>query len=83
MKGSGLVSAQRQMPRTKTAPWTSQAIKAIKALQRDSGRVISKKDFQRLLVEAVPNVKPGLRFNSHAVAALHEAYERYAVALTH
>jgi histone H3/H4 len=59
----------------------TEALREIRAYQRDSGLLIQKLPFQRLVREIAQNFKTELRFQSAAIMALQEACEAFLVGL--
>jgi histone H3 len=57
------------------------ALREIRKYQKSTDLLIRKMPFQRLVREIAQNFKTDLRFQSHAVLALHEAAEAYLVGL--
>jgi histone H3 len=57
------------------------ALRMIRRYQKSTELLIRKLPFQRLVREIVQDFKLDLRFQSHAMAALQEATEAYAVGL--
>lgn len=57
------------------------ALSEIRRYQTSTNLQIRKAPFQRLVREIAQRVSPGLRVNSHALTAMHEAAEAYMVAL--
>ena len=57
------------------------ALKEIRKYQKSTELLIPKLSFSKLLKEVAQDFKPDLRFQSHAVMAMHEAAEAYLTAL--
>jgi len=57
------------------------ALREIRKYQKSTDLLIRKLPFQRLVREIAQDLKPDLRFQSAAIAALQEAAEAYLVAL--
>ena len=57
------------------------ALREIRRYQKTTNLLIRKQPFQRLVKEAMADIKPGFRLQSHALMALQEASEAYLVAL--
>lgn len=57
------------------------ALREIKRYQKTTDLLIRRLPFQRLVRETTSDIKPGLRFQTAALAALQEACEAYLIAL--
>ena len=57
------------------------ALREIRKYQKNTELLIRKLPFQRLVREVAQDFKSTLRFQSHAIMALHEASEAYLVSL--
>ncbi|KAL2902159.1 histone H3.3a [Bienertia sinuspersici] len=57
------------------------ALREIRKYQKTTDLLIRKLPFQRLVREIAQDLKPDLRFQSHAVLAIQEAAEAYLVGL--
>lgn len=59
----------------------TKALREIRKYQKGALLLLRKLPFQRIVREIANEFKSGLRFQSHALAALHEASEAYLVSL--
>jgi len=59
----------------------TQALREIRRYQKSTELLIRKRPFQMLVREVAQDFKADLRFQSHAIAALHEASEAYLTSL--
>ena len=57
------------------------ALQEIRKYQKSTELLIRKAPFQRLVREVAEDMKTDLRFQSHAISALHEASEAYLISL--
>jgi histone H3 len=57
------------------------ALREIRRYQKSTELLIRRLPFQRLVKEVAQDFKVGLRFQSHAIAAMQEAAEAYLVSL--